>query len=147
MRGGMLNTLRELLRGAMIMVVVLMCGTNLTNAGERETAIQAAISTQLDAFRRNDSAAAWAIAAPNIQQRFGTPQRFVDMVSRSYPQIHNSKSVVFKDLREIEGELVQRVFVEGGPGDFVDAYYVMKRIDGHWRITGVYMAKPQPEST
>lgn len=144
----MLNMLKTVLKASVVAGLLLMHGTtDGANADDREPAIQAAITAQLEAFRRNDIAAAWAIAAPNIQQRFGTPQKFVDMVNRSYPQIHNSKSAIFKGLREIDGELVQRVFVEGGPGDFVDAYYLMKLIDGQWRITGVYMTKPKAEST
>ncbi len=141
------NTLKNLLKVSIIAGLFLVTELGPGSAGDREPAIQAAITAQLAAFRRNDAAAAWAIAAPNIQQRFGSPERFVDMVNRAYPQIHSSKSAIFKGLREIDGELVQRVFVEGGPGDFVDAYYVMKLIDGHWRINGVYMTKPEAEST
>lgn len=141
----MLKIAKSLRNLAILAAVALSIPGISAIADDRQAGIETVITRQLEAFRRNDAAAAWAIAAPTIQQRFGTKDRFMDMVGNYYPQILNSKSAVFKGLREIGGDLVQRVFIEGGPGDFVDAYYTMKMIDGEWRITGVYVTKPKPE--
>ncbi|MEL7543448.1 MAG: DUF4864 domain-containing protein [Pseudomonadota bacterium] len=111
----------------------------------RQKGIEATITQQLEAFRASDADAAWAIAAPTIQKKFGTKERFMEMVDQFYPQIRSSKSAIFKSLREVNGSLVQRVFIEGGPGDFVDAYYTMEQIDGVWRVTGVFIQKPRGE--
>ena len=114
-------------------------------ADGRDAAIRATILRQLEAFRANDADAAWAIAAPTIQKKFGSKERFMEMVTAHYPQIRRSQSAIFKELKTVDGTLVQRVFVEGGPGDFVDAYYTMALIDGEWRITGVFVQAPRSE--
>ena len=53
-------------------------------ASER-AAIRHVIEQQLEAFRRHDGAAAFAHAAPAIQEMFGTPERFMLMVEHEYP--------------------------------------------------------------
>lgn len=138
--------MRTILTFALSKIIVVLASTlsTVAIADERQAGIQNVITRQLEAFRRSDADTAWSIAAPSIQRRFGTRENFMHMVENYYPQIMNSKSAIFKDLREIDGTLVQRVFVEGGPGDFVDAYYSMELINGAWRITGVYIAKPKP---
>jgi len=140
----MLNTLNATFRTAVLAGLFLISAIVATYGDEREAGIQTVINRQLEAFRQSDADAAWAIAAPSIQKQFGTRDRFMAMVGSYYPQIMNSKSAVFKGLRDINGIIVQRVFVEGGPGDFIDAYYSMELIDGMWRITGVYITKPKP---
>ncbi|MEL6287216.1 MAG: DUF4864 domain-containing protein [Pseudomonadota bacterium] len=107
----------------------------------RSKGIRAAISKQLTAFKKADADTAWSIAAPTIQSKFESKERFMRMVRTYYPQVHNARSVIFKGLRDIDGTLVQKVFIDGGPGDYVDAYYSMRLIDGVWRITGVFMQK------
>lgn len=141
----MLNSLKRIATGLVLAVAASGLFSGVALADGREAVIRSVITKQLEAFRQNDADAAWAIAAPSIQKRFGSKTRFMEMVGNFYPQIMASKSAIFKDLREIDGNLVQRVFVEGGPGDFVDAYYTMELIDGAWRITGVYVTKPKPE--
>jgi len=126
-------------------VVLGVSPASVAVADDRQAGIQAVITRQLEAFRRNDADAAWAIAAPTIQKRFGTKGRFMEMVGNYYPQIMNSQSAIFKGLREIQGNIIQRVFIEGGPGDFVDAYYTMEMIDGVWRINAVHVTKPKAE--
>ena len=136
----------ERLFGMILLVAVAVPLYPLSSsADDRAFDIQGVIMKQLEAFRSRDVDAAWAIASPTIQKRFGTKNRFMEMVETFYPQIMNSRSAIFKELRDVNGNLIQRVFVEGGPGDFVDAYYTMERVDGAWRITGVYITKPKPE--
>ncbi len=141
----MFKPLKGLAFAIFISMVAFDVHANVALADGREAIIRSVIMKQLQAFRQNNADAAWAIAAPTIQKRFGSKDRFMEMVGDFYPQIMNSRSAVFKELREVNGSLVQRVFVEGGPGDFVDAYYSMELIDGVWRITGVYVTKSKPE--
>lgn len=139
-------------RAAALSLVILVTGGVALSVSDaraddaRQKGIEATITRQLEAFRASDADAAWAIAAPTIQKKFGTKERFMSMVDQFYPQIRSSKSAIFKgELREINGSLVQRVFIQGAPGDFVDAYYTMEQIDGVWRITGVFIQKPRGE--
>jgi hypothetical protein len=101
------------------------------------TAIQRVIGQQLEAFKRHDARGAFAYAAPAIQELFGSPERFMLMVSREYPPIYRVRSFTFGELEIVGGEFTQRVTVVGEDGDAAAAYYLMaKQDDGSWRILG-----------
>ena len=107
----------------------------------RAAAIRNVIESQLAAFRRSDAPAAFAHASPTIQQYFATRERFVEMVSRGYPQIYRSESAQFLDLQLSDGRLMQRVLVRGAAERLAVAVYIMVQVDGTWRIDGCYLAK------
>ena len=50
---------------------------------DRDT-IRGVIQGQVDAFRRDDGGAAFGYASPEIQEMFGTPDIFMDMVRQGY---------------------------------------------------------------
>ena len=104
-------------------------------AGIRET-----ITRQLEAMKRDDGVAAFAIASPAIQTMFGDAANFMSMVARGYPQVHHSRSHRFLKLDTSDGKLVQRVLIESDAGTVV-ARYEMVQIDGVWRINGCMIEK------
>lgn len=105
-------------------------------AAER-AAIRQVIGQQLEAFKRHDGRAAFAHAAPAIQDLFGTPERFMDMVEHQYPPIYRPRSYTFGELALVGGEFTQGVTVVGEDGEAVDAFYLMARQpDRTWRILG-----------
>ncbi len=102
-----------------------------------QAAIRGVISSQLDAFRHDNGAAAFALASPAIQGLFGTPERFMAIVQQSYQPVYRPREVDFRDVVSFEGHPTQRVVVVGPDGVPVVAYYLMEReADGHWRIDG-----------
>lgn len=105
-------------------------------ASER-AAIRHVIEQQLEAFRRHDGAAAFAHAAPAIQELFGTAERFMAMVEHEYPPIYRPRSFTFRELELVGGEFTQSVTVVGEDGSAAEAFYLMARQpDGTWRILG-----------
>ena len=100
-------------------------------------AIQSVITRQIDAFRRDDAAAAYQFAAPNIKQSFPTAARFLDMVRGAYPPVYRPRSVQFTKLSTGGDGLVQRVELVGPDNKPVLALYSMVR-DAHagWLIAG-----------
>ncbi len=100
-------------------------------------AIQATIEAQIDAFRRHDDAAAFALASPMIQGMFETQDRFMAMVRTLYPPVHRPRLVDFGELVEIDGALVQKVELIGPDGIPALALYTMIRGPDGWRINGV----------
>ncbi len=129
-----------LLAAAALLVVV---GTINVDADDGEKgAIRDVISRQLDAFRRDDGVTAFGFASPQIQGKFGTPEFFMEMVKRGYPQVYRSKSAKFLGLKTIGDRIVQRVILESLGNDAVIAQYFMKKIDGRWRISGCVLVKP-----
>lgn len=102
----------------------------------RSSAIEAAIARQLDAFRRDDGAAAFAVASPAIQAMFRDHANFLRMVAEAYPQVHRAEAHRLLRLEAgADGRLVQRVLLSGPRGTVV-ALYEMVEIDGVWRING-----------
>ncbi len=110
-------------------------------------AIREVIRNQMAAFQRDDGAAAFSYASPSIRAQFRTPARFMEMVRRGYRPVYRPQSARFLELRELRGEIVQKVWVVGPDGVPVNAYYVMERQpDGAWKIGGVVLARPEPKT-
>lgn len=100
-------------------------------------AIEALISSQIDAFRSDDSTRAYSFASPVLQRQFVNPETFMSMVKGGYQPVYRPKSVAFGRLREMKGNLVQEVFVVGPDGkDWTALYAVEQQPDGSWRISG-----------
>lgn len=123
------------------------------NADDRDApraeAIQQVIASQLDAFKSNDAAAAFAFAAPDVQNHFGTPELFMRMVRQGYHPLSQPRYVEFAQLvRGADGQFAQHVIVESTDGAFVMAVYPMTQdTEGHWRIAGCYLAPLARKST
>ena len=75
---------------------------DLTDADR--TAIRTVIERQLDALRQDDASGAFALASPEIQAKFETPERFLTMVRTSYQPVYRPRQVVFRDLTILEGQ-------------------------------------------
>jgi hypothetical protein len=104
------------------------------------TAIQTVITRQIEAFRQDDAAAAFAFASPAIQGKFGTPEIFLRMVQTAYPPVYRPRHVVFKELQLMHGVLTQSVLLVGPDGVPVMAFYIMQQqLDGAWKIDGCYL--------
>ena len=90
-----------------------------------QTAIQAVIGSQIDAF-----------ASPDLQHMFGSPARFMDMVQRQYRPVYRPRTMQFGALTEEDGDTVQFVELIGPDGVAYTARYTMERQpDGSWRIS------------
>ncbi len=110
--------------------------------------IQAVITRQIDAFRRDDAEAAFGFASPSIQDQFGTPGRFLDMVRRAYPAVHRPRLVEFTGLRLSDGAVVQQVELIGPDGASELALYTMERDPaGTWRISGCTLVESERVGT
>lgn len=117
------------------------------SANDRAT-IRTIIEGQMAAFRRDDGAAAFAFASPNIQTMFGTPENFLAMVRQGYAPVYRPRSVAFEDIIAGDvGQPVQLVRVVGPEGETVIAAYEMTRLpDGTWRINGCILLKAPDRS-
>jgi hypothetical protein len=99
--------------------------------------VRAVIARQLDAFARDDAAAAYAHAAPVIREAFPSEAVFMSMVRRGYAPVYRAKRHSFADLREVPGGLEQSVRIEDEAGeDWLAVYTLEKQPDGTWQISG-----------
>ncbi|WP_297774355.1 DUF4864 domain-containing protein [uncultured Roseovarius sp.] len=121
-------------------VVLGLVGPLHANDGAR-----AVISAQIEAFLAEDVDRAYNYASPFIQDKFGSPERFGDMVREGYPMVWQPSDVVFLEAEEIGGSLWQSVSIRdvSGKGWIVD--YEMIESEGGWLINGVRVRRA-PES-
>lgn len=110
----------------------------------QEGPIRNTIQSQIDAFMADDFARAFTFASPTIKQMFGTPENFGAMVRNGYPMVYRPAEVQMQDLREIAGNLWQRVRVvdQAGAAWFLD-YMMVETPDG-WQINAVQLL-PAPD--
>ncbi len=114
-------------------------GGSIAAARDRE-AVAAVISRQLEAFRRNDGATAYAQAAPIARRRFPTVAIFMRMVRRGYAPLYRARNVRFGRLLQDDGAVLQEVFLTGPKGRRHLALYQMQRQPGGaWKIAGVVL--------
>lgn len=111
--------------------------------GDR-AAIQDVIRGQMDAFRHDDAAGAFAFASPSIQALFGDAGHFLAMVRSGYQPVYRPRSATFGQTITDQGRLVQRVEVVGPDGHSALALYFMeKEPDGTWRIDGCVLTESE----
>ncbi|WP_103258311.1 DUF4864 domain-containing protein [Tabrizicola aquatica] len=113
-------------------------------AGAQETPIQETIQNQIDAFRADDFARAFTYASPTIKGMFGTPENFGAMVQNGYPMVHRPAEVEMQELREVAGNLWQRVRIvdQAGRAHLLD-YMMVETAEG-WQINAVQLL-PAPD--
>jgi hypothetical protein len=105
----------------------------------RNPAIEGTIQSQIDAFLADDFATAFSFASPNIKGIFGTAENFGAMVTQGYPMVHRPRSVEMLELREVAGNLWQRVLVTDQSGTSHMLDYMMVETPDGWQINAVQL--------
>jgi hypothetical protein len=105
--------------------------------------IRAVIERQIEAFRRDDAPGAFALASPGVQQAFGNPQAFLEVVRMAYRAMYRPAEVAFRDPMILSGDVVQQLQIKDRAGGIWLAYYSMQRQqDGSWRTNGCHLVQP-----
>ena len=116
-------------------------GTPIT--AEDLAQIRAVINRQIDAFKRDDAQGAFALVSPDVQEAFGTPERFLDVVRVSYRAVYRPAAVTFLGLTVLGPDAVQQVQLTDRSGALWHAFYAMQRQrDGTWRTNGCRLVQP-----
>ena len=139
----------KFLKTAFSLLLLLSAATGFGTIGQAQTpdpdpqAFQTIISSQIDAFRRDEGTQAFSFASPGIKRQFGTPANFMDMVRRGYPQVYRPKDFRFgKVTNEMGGRPTQRVHIVDGEGRLWTALYAFEQQpDGSWKISGVVIVR------
>jgi hypothetical protein len=113
-------------------------------AAAQEAPIQETIQRQIEAFQADDFARAFTFASPTIKGMFGTPENFGAMVKNGYPMVYRPADVQMMELREVAGNLWQRVRItdQAGAGWYLD-YMMVETAEG-WQINAVQIL-PAPD--
>ena len=112
--------------------------------GAEQAGIRAVIGQQIEAFRQDDAAAAYAFAAPKLHEVFPAAPVFMAMVRRAYPQVYRPKSYTFTTLKQEGEQILQAVEIEDSAGDLWTAWYALQQQpDGAWKIAGCWLVRSQ----
>jgi hypothetical protein len=119
-------------------------GADSRLTGDDLSEIHAVINRQIEAFQRDDARGAFALVSPAVQDSFGTPERFLDVVRMAYRAVYRPARIAFLELMAIGGaDVVQPVQITDRAGGLWVAYFSMQRQkDGSWRTNGCHLVQP-----
>ena len=128
--------MRLKLCGLLLTVVMAL---PVTAQETRNPAIEATIQGQITAFLAEDVTTAFGFAAPNIKGFFGTAENFGAMVRQGYPMVWHPTAVRMLELRNVQGNFMQRVMVTDDAGRTYLLDYLMLETAEGWQINGVQL--------
>jgi hypothetical protein len=127
---------------ALVLVIALLIGLASPSRADDVAAAQSVIRAQEQAFSRNDAAAAYSHAAPEIRQIFPQADIFMQMVRQGYAPVYRHKSFEFGEARAANGRIAQRVHIVDDNGEAWEAMYTLEQqSDGSLKITGCSLLK------
>lgn len=129
------------MRAVVLLVAILLSLAAPARAAD-VTAAQNVIRLQEQAFARDDAAAAYAHAAPAIQEIFPQADIFMQMVQQGYPPVYRHQSFEFGEAKVADGRVAQRVHIVDEKGEAWEALYTLEQQpDGSLKITGCSLLK------
>ena len=123
----------------MRLLAVLFAACLALPAAAQEDPIQNTIRSQITALEQDDFPTAFSFASPSIKGIFGTADNFGMMVRQGYPMVHRPGTVKMLDLREVAGNLWQRVMITDQQGRTHLLDYQMIETPQGWQINGVQL--------
>ena len=125
-----------------ILLLTLLLGLPAPALADDVAAAQGVISSQAEAFSRDDAAAAYSYAAPAIREMFPQADIFMFMVQNSYAPVYRHRSFEFGEARVADGQVAQRVHIVDANGEVWEALYTLEReTDGSLKIIGCVLLK------
>ena len=127
---------------ALVLVLAFLIGLAAPARADDVATAQSVIRAQEQAFGRDDAAAAYSHAAPEIKQLFPQADIFLQMVQQAYPPVYRHKSFEFGEARAAGGQIAQRVHIVDANGETWEAMYTLEQQpDGSLKITGCSLLK------
>ena len=128
---------------ALILLLALLIGLAVPACAADDVATaQDVIRSQVEAFGRDDAAAAYSYAAPAIHGMFPQADIFLSMVQRSYAPVYRHKSFEFGEARSADGKIAQQVHIVDSDGVSWEALYTLEQQgDGSLKISGCVLLK------
>jgi Domain of unknown function (DUF4864) len=127
---------------ALALVIAFLIALASPAVADDVATAQSVIRAQEQAFGRNDAAAAYSHAAPEIKQLFPQPDIFMQMVQQGYAPVYRHKSFEFGEARATNGRIAQRVHIVDDNGEAWEAMYTLEQQpDGSLKITGCSLLK------
>jgi Domain of unknown function (DUF4864) len=130
------------MRTAILLLALLLGLTAPALAADDIATAQGVISSQAEAFGRDDAKTAYSYAAPAIREMFPQADIFMFMVQNSYAPVYRHKSFEFGEARLADDKVAQRVHIVDANGEAWEALYTLERqADGSLKIIGCVLLK------
>ena len=126
-----------------LMVLGVLSGPALAADEAARSQARATVERQIEAFRKDDAATAYAQAAPAIQNMFPSPDTFIAMVRSGYKPVYRARRFSIDRIEDAgDDNLALGVTLQDEDGvDWVALYSLEKQSDGEWRINGCKLVK------
>ena len=103
--------------------------------------VRLAVQAQLAALAANDAARAFSLATPDVQQSFGSPGQFLEMIRAQYPMVQRPATVSFTRPEPVGDRVMQRVHITDESGaPWLVTYLLRRDADKRWRISACVVA-------
>ena len=100
------------------------------------------ITSQIDAFHRDDADTAYSYASPLLHHLFPQAGMFMEMVRSGYPPVYRQKSFQLGEFSTVDGKMTQRANIIDADGATWEAVYSLERQDdGTLKISGCSLVK------
>lgn len=126
-----------------LLVLVLLAGPAAAADEASRSEARATVERQIEAFRKDDAATAYAQAAPAIQNMFPSADTFIAMVKRGYSPVYRARRFSVDRIEDAGDDgIALGVTLQDDEGvDWMALYTLEKQSDGAWRINGCKLVK------
>jgi len=128
-----------------VVVFSLLCLAGAVGQEEKAAPWQKIITSQIEAFRAEDSAGALALAGADFRRQFDDPDVFyLSILAAGYGPLLQSRSHTFGAFERVgeEGAL-QVVLIVGPEQALYTAIFQMREEPEGWRVQGVMLARDE----
>ncbi|GJD75570.1 DUF4864 domain-containing protein [Methylobacterium goesingense] len=131
------------MRAVLLFLAILFAAPAMAADTAARDAARATVERQIEAFRRDDAATAYAQAAPAIQNMFPSPDTFLAMVREGYAAVYRARRYSVDRIEEAGDDgLALGVTLQDEAGtDWAALYSLERQPDGAWRISGCRLVK------
>jgi hypothetical protein len=103
---------------------------------------RAIVERQFEAFARDDAEAAYALADPEIKEKFGDADHFLAMVRELYPPVYRHRSVEFGAFEEsVDEASLKATLVDSDNVEWTALYSFKRGENGDWLISGCILVR------
>ncbi len=127
---------------------VLAASSQNTLTAKDEKAARDLVAAQLAAFAADDSIKAFSFASSSIQERFQSPDNFMNMVRAHYPVVYRPATVAYLKPQKDGDSVIMKVEMTDATGKSWMAIYSLQRPSAKeknktWRIAGCVVASKE----
>ena len=131
------------MRAVLLFLAILFAAPAMAADTAARDAARATVERQIEAFRRDDAATAYAQAAPAIQNMFPSPDTFLAMVREGYAAVYRARRYSVDRIEEAgdDGFALGVTLQDEAGTDWAALYSLERQPDGAWRISGCRLVK------